>query len=163
MDIEIDSQAVLNLERVTSAYLGAAVGDALGWPFEGRARILPSKGEWKGAFLTWEKKSGSRFHPYQEQVGAGEYSDDTQLILALTRSRLKTKKWWIDFAQTELPFWTCYERGGGGDEAVGNELANRTCPVAGRTGRIRTALFKRRRQRRGDARFTTLCKGRKIQ
>jgi ADP-ribosylglycohydrolase/catechol 2,3-dioxygenase-like lactoylglutathione lyase family enzyme len=114
MDVEMEVRSVLNLDRVTSAYLGAAVGDALGWPFEGRARILPSKGEWKGEFFAWEKKSGGRFHPYLEKISAGEYSDDTQLILAVSRSLLKTEKWWIDFAQAELPFWTCYERGGGG-------------------------------------------------
>lgn len=102
------------LEQITGAFLGAATGDALGWPFEGHSYSPIDKGKWQGDFFYWYKKSGSRFRPTIEYVASGEYSDDTQLILALARSRQETNEWWIDFATCELPFWTSYERGGGG-------------------------------------------------
>lgn len=108
------SQLVAKLERVTGAFLGSAVGDALGWPFEGHADHPINKDRWKGDFFSWNKKSGSRFRPTIEYISAGEYSDDTQLLLAIARSRKETNEWWTDFAFCELPFWTVYERGGGG-------------------------------------------------
>lgn len=110
----MDRKPTLDPERAISAYLGAAIGDALGWPFEGRAQERLKPDEWNGGFLSWKKRSGNRFAPTWEQVGAGEYSDDTQLILAVSRSRICSMRWWDYFATVELPFWTCYERGGGG-------------------------------------------------
>lgn len=102
-------------ERVISAYLAAAVGDALGWPFEGHSKTAPSVERWDGNYFQWDKRSGNRFRPVIESIDSGEYSDDTQLILAVTRSRLQGgAEWWNHFARCELPFWTLYERGGGG-------------------------------------------------
>lgn len=94
--------------------LGAAIGDAMGWPYEGHADRMPARDKRIKNFFAWAKKSGSRFRPYFEFIDAGEYSDDTQLLLAVARSRLKSVKWWSEFAYCELPFWTLYERGGGG-------------------------------------------------
>lgn len=102
-------------ERVVSAYLAAAVGDALGWPFEGHAKEPPKVEKWDGNYVRWEKRAGTRFRPALESVEAGAYSDDTQLILAVTRSRLQSgMDWWTSLSTCELPFWTFYERGGGG-------------------------------------------------
>lgn len=101
-------------ERAIAAFLGAAVGDALGWPFEGRAAGKLDATKWDGQFVHWRKRSGSRFSPRWERIDAGAYSDDTQLILAISRSRANERNWWEHFARVELPFWTCYERGGGG-------------------------------------------------
>jgi ADP-ribosylglycohydrolase/catechol 2,3-dioxygenase-like lactoylglutathione lyase family enzyme len=101
-------------ERAIAAFIGAAVGDALGWPFEGRAARKPNIRNWDGQFFPWQKRSGSRFSPRFERVAAGAYSDDTQLILAVARARTTRSDWWEHFARVELPFWTCYERGGGG-------------------------------------------------
>jgi ADP-ribosylglycohydrolase/predicted enzyme related to lactoylglutathione lyase len=102
-------------ERVVSAYLAAAVGDALGWPFEGHAKEPPKVEKWDGNYIRWEKRAGTRFRPALELVEAGAYSDDTQLILAVTRSRLQSgMEWWTSLSTCELPFWTFYERGGGG-------------------------------------------------
>lgn len=101
-------------ERAISAYLAAAIGDALGWPFEGHANATPSAENWDGNYIRWKKRASSRFLRTLELVDAGEYSDDTQLILAVTRSRLRSIEWWINFSTCELPFWTFYERGGGG-------------------------------------------------
>lgn len=101
-------------ERALAAFIGAAVGDALGWPFEGRAAGKLDVRKWDGQFVDWKKRSGSRFSLRWERIDAGAYSDDTQLILAISRSRATEAHWWEHFARVELPFWTCYERGGGG-------------------------------------------------
>jgi len=36
------------------------------------------------------------------------------LILSVTRALLCGKQWWEWFCHIELPFWTLYEKGGGG-------------------------------------------------
>ncbi|MFM0324914.1 ADP-ribosylglycohydrolase family protein [Caballeronia glebae] len=110
----IKQKTTTSPERALAAFVGAAVGDALGWPFEGRAVGKVDIGKWDGQFFDWTKRSGSRFSPRREQIEAGAYSDDTQLILAISRSRATEQNWWEHFARVELPFWTCYERGGGG-------------------------------------------------
>ncbi len=103
-------------ERAVGSLLAAAVGDALGWPFEGRARArsIGHAGErQQAAFLDWTR-SGSRSQPYREPIKAGDYSDDTQLLLSTGRSILQGAAWWEHYALVELPFWLTYERGGGG-------------------------------------------------
>lgn len=106
-------------DKTVGSALGAAVGDALGWPFEARARrYRPGDDSSSGRkpeqqFLNWTR-GGSRFEPYREPVAAGEYSDDTQLLLATARSILYASDWWEYFAFVELPCWQMYERGGGG-------------------------------------------------
>lgn len=109
-----ERKATTSPERALAAFVGAAVGDALGWPFEGRAESKIDVGEWDGRFVSWKKRNGSRFSPWWEQVNRGEYSDDTQLILAVARSRETGPNWCEHFARVELPFWMAYERGGGG-------------------------------------------------
>lgn len=64
-------------------------------------------------FLEWTR-SGSRSQPFREPIGAGDYSDDTQLLLSTARSLLLGRGWWEHFTSVELPFWLIYERGGGG-------------------------------------------------
>ena len=65
------------------AFLAFAAGDALGWPREfggtGRARAVQPAPHVE--FRTWTRRSGGRRRPFDEVVGAGEYSDDTQLLL----------------------------------------------------------------------------------
>ena len=78
----------LRVGRAVGAMLGAACGDALGWPNE---RIGKSKApkEPQGPlkeFRSWIRRTGGRFFPHEETIEAGEYSDDTQLILCLSRS-----------------------------------------------------------------------------
>jgi len=95
-------------EKTTSAFLAAALGDAMGWPNE-----APRKGD-KQKPGTWGRMLGSRFAPILEVVRNGEYSDDTQLILAVARSILAHGADWPNhFCQVELPAWRLYERGGG--------------------------------------------------
>ncbi|WP_080410919.1 ADP-ribosylglycohydrolase family protein [Burkholderia ubonensis] len=110
----VEQKTTASPERAIAAFVGAAVGDALGWPFEGRAAGKLDVRKWDGQFVDWKKRSGSRFSPRWERIDAGAYSDDTQLILAISRSRTAEPHWWEHFARVELPFWTCYERGGGG-------------------------------------------------
>lgn len=99
--------------RVEGAFTALAAGDALGWPQEfisRKHRIPPTT-----SFREWERRGGGRFYPHTEIIRAGEYSDDTQLMLAVARSRLAGgSSWWQHFTRNELPLWTLYERGGGG-------------------------------------------------
>ena len=108
---------IVPLAKAKGALLALAAGDALGWPQEmpwrvrgGRARESPDI-----EFRSWTRRSGGRFRPYDEVIGAGEYSDDTQLTLAVARSLTNHGgDWWKAFMRVELPRWTLYERGGGG-------------------------------------------------
>ena len=102
--------------RAVGAMLGAAYGDALGWPNEriGKSNAPNQPQGRLQEFRRWTRRSGGRFFPHEEIIEAGEYSDDTQLILCLSRSLLHGNFWWDHFTQIELPFWTIYERGGGG-------------------------------------------------
>ena len=108
--------------RPVSKYKGAivlsAIGDALGWitEFEKSAESLKHKYAITkvDAFADWSKNVGGRFWGYRDNIKAGSYSDDTQLMLAMARSILPNGN--VDlhrFAKTELPFWLLYARGGG--------------------------------------------------
>ncbi len=66
------------------------------------------------AFHAWQRKGGYRFEAYEEHIKAGEYSDDTQLLIATARSILRGKNWAFTLSAHELPLWLLCERGGGG-------------------------------------------------
>ena len=108
---------VVPLAKAEGAFLALAAGDALGWPQESRRNVRSSV---RGTaprvqFRTWARRSGGRYRPYEEIIRAGEYSDDTQLTLAVARSRTNHgADWWKAFMRVELPRLTIYERGGGG-------------------------------------------------
>ena len=105
---------VVQPAKAEGAFIGLAAGDALGWPQEMR-RSGASGTSPRIEFQTWSRRSGGRFRPYEEIIDAGAYSDDTQLALAVARSRTSHgADWWKAFATVELPLWTLYERGGGG-------------------------------------------------
>ena len=110
-------EPVVPLAKAEGAFLALAAGDALGWPQEMRRNVRNSASgvSPRIEFQTWTRRSGGRYRPYEETIGAGEYSDDTQLTLAVARSRTNHgADWWKAFMQVELPRWTIYERGGGG-------------------------------------------------
>lgn len=111
-----EGDRVVPLAKAEGAFLGLAAGDALGWPQE-MSRGVRSGGGGSPSldFRTWTRRGGGRFRPYEETIGAGEYSDDTQLTLAVARSRTNHgPDWWRAFMRVELPRWMLYERGGGG-------------------------------------------------
>jgi ADP-ribosylglycohydrolase len=100
-------------------FLGAAVGDALGWPQEARGGIVGGQKERDRAapqpeFQSWTRHAGHYSNRYRDPVRAGEYSDDTQLLLATARSCLAGERWYERLTEVELPTWPLYQRGGGG-------------------------------------------------
>jgi ADP-ribosylglycohydrolase/catechol 2,3-dioxygenase-like lactoylglutathione lyase family enzyme len=114
--------AVAFLEKLSGSYLGSAVGDALGWPFEDRSRSVgsdtrhaPAPGDRVG-FREWKRKKGTRFAACLEPIAKGSYSDDTQLLIVTHQSLVQKveKDWSKWFSTVGLPFWFVYEQGGGG-------------------------------------------------
>jgi ADP-ribosylglycohydrolase/catechol 2,3-dioxygenase-like lactoylglutathione lyase family enzyme len=104
-------------ERVCGAIVSAAVGDALGWPQEARSNIVGGQKARDvpahARFRAWDRNSGTQYARYQETVESGEYSDDTQLLLAVARSCLTGDRWLTSLTRVELPTWTLYPRGAG--------------------------------------------------
>jgi len=113
-----DTSAPTALPRAKAegAFIALAAGDALGWPQEFAARGRgKQRHQATTEFRDWERRSGGRFYAHTEIIRAGEYSDDTQLTLAIARCRIHAgTAWWAHFTRNELPLWTVYERGGGG-------------------------------------------------
>lgn len=101
-------------DRGVAAFVGAAVGDALGWPQENRSsnvdRTMPSP---MMTFRRWRRRGGGRFNAYEETIGSGEYSDDTQMSCAVARSLTKGSAWYDWLTRVELPHFPIYQRGGG--------------------------------------------------
>lgn len=96
----------------------SAIGDALGWitEFEKSEHTLREKFglERIETFYPWKKTVGGRFYGFIDNIKAGSYSDDTQLLLSVARSIKKDGT--LDhnyFAKTELVNWLDYARGGG--------------------------------------------------
>ena len=83
---------ILN-EKSKGALVSFAVGDALGWPNERRAMSSSYNKNYISNFKEWQKKSGGRYWWHNEIIMPGEYSDDTQLTLAIARSLLSGQKW----------------------------------------------------------------------
>ncbi|MFD7515077.1 ADP-ribosylglycohydrolase family protein [Streptomyces niveus] len=105
------------LDRSRGLLLGAAAGDALGWPQEQRSGIIGGRKAREipptMTFRTWNRWGGAQYAKYQDSVAAGEYSDDTQLLLATARSCIRGDAWWSWLTDVELPAWPLYQRGGG--------------------------------------------------
>lgn len=103
--------------RADGLLLGAAVGDALGWPQEDRSSIIGGNKarqvEPAMQFRSWRRHGGTQYQRYVELIGEGEYSDDTQLLAATARACLRGKDWLDWLRRVELPMWPLYQRGGG--------------------------------------------------
>jgi ADP-ribosylglycohydrolase len=123
-------------DKAIGAMLGVACGDALGWPNEraGHVSAVSHRNQRPlREFQTWTRRSGGRYYPYEETIESGEYSDDTQLTLCVGRSLLRGPDWWEWWTRVELPFWTLYERGGGGaTKRAAESWANGCAPWAPR-------------------------------
>ena len=106
-----------SLDRFQGAMLCSTIGDALGWPTE----FLQPGGNYKPPFelpvrnfVEWQKVVGGRWWGYEQKIAPGEYSDDTQLTLAIARCITEMGRFEPErFAYEELPLWLQYERGGG--------------------------------------------------
>lgn len=96
----------MKADKGAGAMLGAAFGDALGWPDE---RIPNAQGRLH-ELRKRAQRSSVRFH--EETVGKGR--DDIQLMLCISRALQKGEGWWEHLTHVELPSWS--ERGG--SEAV---------------------------------------------
>ena len=99
-------------------FVCAAVGDALGWPQEVRGGLIGGKKARDSAepalkFRSWTRANGFQSARYRDPVAEGEYSDDTQLLLATARACLCGDQWWQRLTEVELPTWPLYQRGGG--------------------------------------------------
>ncbi|WP_430495332.1 ADP-ribosylglycohydrolase family protein [Rossellomorea marisflavi] len=101
------------IDMYFGSLLGAVVGDALGWPQEDRSSKMGEPFKPSAQLKSWRRRNGLRDYYYEEVIGAGSYSDDSQLIFATARS-LKKNNWFSHFVKVELPTWPAYERGGGG-------------------------------------------------
>ncbi|WP_435586985.1 ADP-ribosylglycohydrolase family protein [Micromonospora aurantiaca (nom. illeg.)] len=101
--------------RAEGLLLAVGVGDALGWPFERRARRFDEVDDApRGPFLRWERNAGNRFRSLPEVIEPGEYSDDTQMVIAVARARVTAGRDWVRYLRAvELPFFLAYERGAG--------------------------------------------------
>lgn len=100
------------LDKCRGAMVATAIGDALGWPNEDRSGNTSKKTIGKDKFVRWQRRTGGRFYNHVETILPGEYSDDTQMVLAVARSII-AGNWENFFKKKELPFWVEYERGGG--------------------------------------------------
>jgi ADP-ribosylglycohydrolase len=103
---------------IIGSLVAAASADALGWVTEfmrsprGIQKYDPD-GRIRD-YVGWRKIVGGRFNAYIDFIGPGEYSDDTQLTLAVARSlgaHGNTDNEY--FAHGEFPAWLAYSRGAG--------------------------------------------------
>lgn len=116
-------------EKYTGALIGAAIGDALGWPNEQNSKNIRKNRNSIKTYVEWNRRAGGKYWPHEQKICAGEYSDDTQLIIATARSLLRGRQWSNFFRQAELPAWLKYERGGGGEtKRAAQKWANNISP-----------------------------------
>lgn len=99
------------LDKCKGAMVATAIGDAMGWPYELRAKNAQKTPVAKDIFAEWSRHC-SRPCWHTEKILPGEYSDDTQLTLSVARSII-AGNWEEQLIKKELPFWLNYERGGG--------------------------------------------------
>lgn len=128
------------LARRRGALLGAAVGDALGWPQEQNNNIVGGHKsrnvEPSASFQGWARYGGGQYNRYLDPVQPGEYSDDTQLIMCVARSVLRGDDWLSALTTSELPALTAYSRGAGRALlAAGRSWAQGTPPWLASTSR----------------------------
>lgn len=101
-------------DKCIGAFVSAAIGDALGWPNENNSHNITKADTNGDNFIQWSRSCGGQYWKHYEVILPGEYSDDTQMLIATARSILLGDKWNTNFTKCELPYWLNYERGGGG-------------------------------------------------
>lgn len=100
------------LRGVTPAALvGLAIGDALGMPFEKLDLQHPAYLWWDGGYID----SVIRPPPYGHGLKAGQFTDDTQMALALADSILRCRKYdHLDVLKSYIEWYAGSPRGIGG-------------------------------------------------
>lgn len=105
------SESQTKFERLLGALILGGTADALGWRNETASKS--SKRDVIDRLRPWSKRVG-RIGGHWEKIEPGEYSDDTQLTLAVARCVSSDGRYDPDrFARIELPYWLRYQRGGG--------------------------------------------------
>lgn len=102
---------ISRVQRAQGSLIASAIGDALGWPYEFNSGNQNRDNTMDSKFVSWKRKNKYPFW-YVETIKKGNYSDDTQLTLAIARSLL-CKDWFNYFTKVEYPYWLTYERGAG--------------------------------------------------
>lgn len=103
---------MINSDRILGALILGGAADALGWRNESW-KPTSKRTHFVQQLEAWTKRIG-RVGGYWEPVDAGEYSDDTQLTLAVARCVSPDGRYDADrFARVEFPYWLSYQRGGG--------------------------------------------------
>lgn len=98
-------------QRAQGSLIASTIGDALGWPYEFNSGNQNRGSNMDSKFVSWQRKNRYPFW-HVETIKKGNYSDDTQLALAIARSLL-SKDWVNYFTRVEYPYWLAYERGAG--------------------------------------------------
>jgi ADP-ribosylglycohydrolase len=117
-------------EKTISSALWSAYGDILGFPTElvNESGVLRRLGEPRITRpKSWKRLIGGRAGTWVE-LGAGAYSDDTQLRLATSRAIRADGYFDVEaFAKIELPVWLSYALGAGrGSKVAAASLAQRS-------------------------------------
>lgn len=93
-----------------------AVGDALGLPFEFRKSKVLRENE-NGVVEDWSSRKGGRYYSHEEFYSGSTYSDDTQMMLMVARSLLKSKdnkyRDCNQYFKEELKSFMVYQQGAG--------------------------------------------------
>jgi len=123
LDFPEETQVVSTIrervDRYEAAFLLSAIGDALGWPTEFLTVDKSHKNKTQfdlpiKDYVSWTKRVGGHWWGYADEIEPGQYSDDTQLSLAIARCIGDTGAFEpARFAYYELPLWLNYQRGGG--------------------------------------------------
>ena len=99
-------------DKILGALVLGGAADALGWPNESAPSGRTNRPTLRN-FIKWNKRIG-RVGGYWDWIEPGEYSDDTQLTLAVARCITEDGEYDARrFANVELPYWLKYQRGGG--------------------------------------------------
>jgi ADP-ribosylglycohydrolase len=116
--------------HTAGSLIGSAAADALGWITEFVRGVDHLRRLYRTDRVTeyrsWQKQTGGRFNSHIDFINKGDYSDDTQLTLAVARSLNADGSVDIThFSKVELPLWLDYARGAGSSITAGAKSIRR--------------------------------------
>ncbi|MEA2067379.1 MAG: ADP-ribosylglycohydrolase family protein, partial [Thermotogota bacterium] len=97
----------MKLDNIQGAFIGGAIGDALGFPHE-----MLNKYKGMTGFFPWRMVRSNKYITKHIDIKPGTYSDDTQMMLAVARS-INSNGFDQKRFVFELKEWLSYELGGG--------------------------------------------------